>query len=209
MEIEVYNIEGIKTDKKVTLNDSVFGIEPNEHAVYLAVRQYMANKRSGNHSTKERNAIKGSTKKIKRQKGTGTARAGSIKSPIFRGGGRTFGPRPRDYSFKLNKKLKRLARKSAISSKFKEGNMMVLDKLALNDHKTKSFVGILKNLTLENQKVLFVLPEVEHNVSLSSRNIPGVNICRADSLNTYDILNNKKIVMEEDAVKLVEEQFAK
>ncbi|MFW5974683.1 MAG: 50S ribosomal protein L4 [Bacteroidota bacterium] len=209
MEIEVYNIEGKKTDKKVTLDDNVFGIEPNEHAVYLAVRQYMANKRSGNHSTKERNAIKGSTRKIKRQKGTGTARAGSIKSPIFRGGGRVFGPRPRDYSFKLNKKLKRLARKSAFSSKVKEGNMIILDKLAVQDHKTKAFVGIMRNLTLENHKVLFVLPEIEQNVSLATRNIPGVELCRADSLNTYDILNNSKIVMEEDAVKLVEEQFAK
>lgn len=209
MEIEVYNIEGKKTDKKVTLNDNVFGIEPNEQAVYLAVRQYMANRRSGNHSAKERNAIKGSTKKIKRQKGTGTARSGSIKSPIFRGGGRIFGPRTRDYGFKLNKKMKRLARRSAISSKVKDGNMMVLDKMTVNDHKTKSFVTIMKNLTLEDQRVLFVLPEVEQNVSLSSRNIPGVKICRADSLNTYDILNNKKIVMDEDAVKLVEEQFAK
>lgn len=209
MEIEVYNIEGKKTDKKVTLDDAVFGIEPNSQAIYMATRQFMANKRSGNHSTKERNAISGSTVKIKRQKGTGTARSGSIKSPIFRGGGRIFGPTPRDYNFKLNKKLKRLARKSAISAKVKDGNLMVLENLSLESPKTKAFTGILNNLSLKDTKVLFIVPEIDHNLSLSTRNLKGVRVRRADSLNTYELLDNKKIVMAEDAVKVVEEQFVK
>ncbi|MDZ7775471.1 MAG: 50S ribosomal protein L4 [Bacteroidales bacterium] len=209
MEIEVYNIEGKKTDKKVTLSDAVFGIEPNSQAIYLATRQFMANKRSGNHSTKERNAITGSTVKIKRQKGTGTARAGSIKSPLFRGGGRTFGPTPRDYRFKLNKKLKRLARRSALSAKVKDGDLMVLDNLTLEQPKTKAFAGILKSLALENTKVLFIVPEIDHNLSLSTRNLKGILVKRADSLSTYELLDNKKIVMAEDAIKVVEEHFVK
>lgn len=209
MEIEVYNIQGQKTDKKVTLNDTIFGIEPSEHAIYMATRQYMANRRSGNHSTKERNAITGSTVKIKRQKGTGTARAGSIKSPLFRGGGRIFGPAPRDYSFRLNKKLKRLARKSALSAKVKDGELMVLEDFTLEQPKTKEFAAILKNLSLQDTKTLLVVSEMDHNMVLSSRNVPGVKVRRADSLNTYELLDNKKVLVMEGSLKIIEEQLVK
>ena len=209
MEIEVYNIQGEKTDKKVTLNDQVFGIEPNQHAIYMDTRQYMANRRSGTHSAKERNAIAGSTVKIKRQKGTGTARSGSIKSPLFRGGGRVFGPRPKDYSFRLNKKLKRLARRSALSAKAKDGELMVIEDFQLEQIKTKEFAAILKKLNLEGQRTTMIVPEIDHNLSLSSRNVENAKVRRADSLNTYDILNNKKLVLVESSVSKIESLLAK
>lgn len=209
MEIEVYNIQGQKTDKKVTLNEAIFGIEPNQQAMFMDTRQFLANRRSGTHSTKERNAIVGSTKKIKRQKGTGTARAGSIKSPLFRGGGRIFGPTPRDYDFKLNKKLKRLARKSALSAKLNDGEIMVIEDFNLDTAKTKEFVAILKNLELLDTKALVVAPVVNDNLALSSRNVPKVRVRRADSLNTYEILDNKKVVLLEGALEVIEQQMAK
>ncbi|HKK10248.1 MAG TPA: 50S ribosomal protein L4 [Bacteroidales bacterium] len=209
MEIEVYNIQGQKTDKKVTLSDTIFGIEPNSQAIYMATRQYMNNRRSGNHSTKERNAIVGSTVKIKRQKGTGTARAGSIKSPLFRGGGRIFGPSPRDYSFRLNKKLKRLARRSALSAKVKDGELMVLEDFKMDQPKTKEFANILKSLSLQETKTLLIVTDLEHNMMLSSRNIPGVKVRRADSLNTYELLDNKKVLVMEGSLKVIEEQLVK
>lgn len=209
MEIEVYNIQGQKTDKKVTLADAIYGVEPNSQAMFMASRQYMANRRSGNHSTKERNAIVGSTVKIKRQKGTGTARAGSIKSPLFRGGGRIFGPSPRDYSFRLTKKLKRLARISALSAKVKDGELMILEDFSLENPKTKEFVNILKNLSLQNTKTLVIVEDTDQNLILSSRNVPGIKVRRADSLNTYELLDNKKIVVLEGSLKVIEEQLVK
>ncbi|MCF8232045.1 MAG: 50S ribosomal protein L4 [Bacteroidales bacterium] len=209
MEIEVYNIQGQKTDKKVTLNDQVFGIEPNQHAIYMDTRQYMANQRKGTHNTKERNAIKGSTAKIKRQKGTGTARSGSIKSPIFRGGGRIFGPRPRDYSFRLNKKIKRLARRSALSAKARDGELVVVEDFQLDKVKTKEFYNILRNLQVDKNKVTFIVPEIDQNLALSSRNVSLTRVRRADSLNTYDILDNKKLVVAESSVGKIEELLAK
>jgi len=209
MEIEVYNIQGQKTDKKVTLNDQVFGIEPNQHAIYMDTRQYLANRRSGNHSTKERNAINGSTAKIKRQKGTGTARAGSIKSPIFRGGGRAFGPQPRDYSFRLNKKLKRLARRSALSAKAKDGELVIVEDFKMDQVKTKEFYNILKQLKLDTTKTTLIVPEIDRNLSLSSRNVQRIKVRRADSLHTYDILDNQTLVMFESSVGKVEELLTK
>jgi len=209
MEIEVYNIQGQKTDKKVTLNDQVFGIEPNQHAIYMDTRQYLANRRSGNHSTKERNAINGSTAKIKRQKGTGTARAGSIKSPIFRGGGRAFGPQPRDYSFRLNKKLKRLARRSALSAKAKDGELVIVEDFKMDQVKTKEFYNILKQLKLDTTKTTLIVPEIDRNLSLSSRNVQRIKVRRADSLHTYDILDNQTLVMFESSVDKVEELLTK
>jgi len=209
MEIEVYNIQGQKTDKKVTLNDQVFGIELNQHAIYMDTRQYLANRRSGNHSTKERNAINGSTAKIKRQKGTGTARAGSIKSPIFRGGGRAFGPQPRDYSFRLNKKLKRLARRSALSAKAKDGELVIVEDFKMDQVKTKEFYNILKQLKLDTTKTTLIVPEIDRNLSLSSRNVQRIKVRRADSLHTYDILDNQTLVMFESSVGKVEELLTK
>ncbi len=209
MEIEVYNIQGQKTDKKVTLNDQVFGIEPNQHAIYMDTKQYLSNHRSGTHSTKERNAIKGSTAKIKRQKGTGTARAGSVKSPLFRGGGRTFGPKPRDYSFRLNKKLKRLARKSALSAKVKDGELVVIEDFKLDQVKTKEFHNILKQLQLDSKKTTFIVPEIDKNLSLSSRNIKQTKLRRADSVHTYDILDNKTLVLSESSIGKIEELLTK
>ncbi|MCF8339029.1 MAG: 50S ribosomal protein L4 [Bacteroidales bacterium] len=209
MEIEVYNIQGQKTDKKVTLNDQIFGIEPNQHAIYMDTKQFMANQRQGTHNAKERNAIKGSTAKIKRQKGTGTSRSGSIKSPIFRGGGRAFGPRPRDYSFRLNKKVKRLARRSALSAKAKDGELIVIEDFKLDEVKTKEFHNILKNLNMDRNKITLVVPEIDRNLALSSRNINQTKVRRADSLNTYDLLDNKTLVMVESSVGKIEELLAK
>ncbi|PID95569.1 MAG: 50S ribosomal protein L4 [Bacteroidetes bacterium] len=197
MEIEVYNVQGEKTGKQITLNEEVFGVEPNHHAIYMAVKQYLANHRQGTHSTKERNAVSGSTRKIKKQKGTGTARAGSIKSPLFRGGGTVFGPHPRDYSFRLNKKLKRLASKSALSAKLKDGELIVLEDFTFEERKTKNFVSLLKKLELEDKKTTFILPEVSENVYFSSRNIPNTKVRRADTINTYELLDNKKLVLSE------------
>lgn len=204
MEIKVVDTKGKETAAKVTLADSIFGIEPNDHAIYLDVKHYLAAQRQGTHKSKERGEIAGSTRKIKKQKGTGTARAGSIKSPIFRGGGRIFGPRPRNYDFKLNVKVKRLARKSALTYKAKENNIIVLDKMEMNEIKTKSFMEIMSAMNIAFDKVLFVLPDDNNNVYLSSRNIQGANVVTADTLNTYQILDANKLVIVEGAVEKIQ-----
>jgi len=204
MEAKVLDIKGKAAKDKVVLSDSIFGIEPNDHAIYLDVKQYLANKRQGTHKSKERADITGSTKKIKKQKGTGTARAGSIKSPIFVGGGRAFGPRPRDYSFKLNTKLKRLARKSALSYKAKEDSVLVLEGLKFDSPKTKDFISVLNSLKLENDKVLFVVSNANDNSYKAARNLKNTKVVSADSLNTYDVLNAKKIVIAKEAVEVIE-----
>ena len=208
MELTVHNISGEATSKKVTLDDSIFGIEPNDHAIYLDTKLFMANQRQGTHETKERNAVKGSTRKIKRQKGTGTARAGDIKNPLFRGGGRVFGPHPRNYGFKLNKKVKRLARKSALSYKLKDNNIVVVEDFKLDTPKTKEFVNILNNFKLGGKKALLVLNENDTNITLSSRNIQGARVLKAESLNTYEILNANKILLVESSLKAFEELFS-
>jgi len=204
MDIKVVDTKGKETSKKVTLADSVFGIEPNDHAIYLDVKQYLAANRQGTHKSKERAEIVGSTRKIKKQKGTGTARAGSIKSPVFRGGGRVFGPRPRNYDFKLNTKLKRLARKSALSIKAKDGNIIVMSDIQFAEAKTKEFMNVMSNNNLAYEKVLIVLPEDNKNVYLSSRNVQGANVVTADSLNTYEIVNANKVIIVEGAVEKIE-----
>jgi large subunit ribosomal protein L4 len=204
MELEVYNISGQKTSKKVKLDKRVFGIEPNDHAIYLDVKQYMANQRQGTHKAKERNEVAGSTRKIKRQKGTGTARFGDIKNPIFRGGGRIFGPKPRDYHFKLNKKLKRLARISALSYKAKEKNIIVLEDFTFESPKTKNFLELLNNFQLQGKRTLLVLDKNDDNVYLSSRNIQKTKIVSANSINTYDILKASNILLVESSIKEIE-----
>lgn len=204
MDIKVVDIKGKETSKKVTLADSIYGIEPNDHAIYLDVKQFLAANRQGTHKSKERAEITGSTRKIKKQKGTGTARAGSIKSPVFRGGGRVFGPRPRNYDFKLNTKVKRLARKSALSYKAKDGNIIVMSGLDFSAPKTKEFMTVMSSNNLAYDKVLIVLPEDNKNVYLSSRNVQGANVVTADSLNTYDIVNANKIVIADAAVEKIE-----
>lgn len=204
MELEVYNISGQKTAKKAKLDDSIFGIEPNDHAIYLDIKQYMANRRQGTHATKEKGEITGSTKKLKKQKGTGTARFGSIKSPLFRGGGRVFGPQPREYGFKLNKKLKRLARKSALTYKAKESGIIILEDFTFDAPKTKNFVSLLKSFELQNKKVLMVLAQNDKNVYLASRNIQKTKIVDAASINTYDILNANNVIIAESSLKEIE-----
>lgn len=205
MELSVLNIEGKETGRKVTLNDQIFGIEPSDHAIYLDVKQYMANQRQGTHKSKERGDITGSTRKIKKQKGTGTARAGSIKSPIFRGGGRVFGPRPRNYGFKLNKKVKQLARKSALTYKASEQSILVLEDFNFESAKTKEMVTIKSNLQIADKKSLFVLPVENNNIYLSSRNLQDVSVVIASELSTYQILNAKTIVLLEGSVEKIEE----
>jgi len=207
MELSVLNIEGKETGRKVTLNDQIFGIEPSDHAIYLDVKQYMANQRQGTHKSKERAEITGSTRKIKKQKGTGTARAGSIKSPIFRGGGTVFGPRPRNYGFKLNKKVKQLARKSALTYKASEKSIMVLEDFNFEAPKTKEMVALKSNLQLADKKSLFVLPVENNNIYLSSRNLQDVSVVIASELSTYQILNAKTIVLLEGSVNKIEEAF--
>ncbi len=209
MKVAVVDINGKNTGRKVELSDAIFAIEPNKHAVYLDVKQYLANQRQGTHKAKERADIKGSTRKIKKQKGTGTARAGSIKSPIFRGGGRVFGPRPRNYGFKLNKNLKRLARQSALSIKAKEENIVVLENFTFDTPKTKDFINILKALKLENKKSLFVLDSSNKNVYLSSRNLKNANIISTSRLNTYNVLNANKVVLSETCIEEIESNFSK
>lgn len=204
MDIKVVDIKGKETSTKVTLADSIYSIEPNDHAIYLDVKQYLAAQRQGTHKSKERADIAGSTRKIKKQKGTGTARAGSIKSPVFRGGGRVFGPKPRNYDFKLNVKLKRLARKSALTYKAQENNIIVLNNIDFAEVKTKAFMTIMSDMNLAYEKVLFVLPTDNKNVYLSARNIQGANVVTADSLNTYEILNANKVVIVEGAVEKIE-----
>ena len=194
MEINVLNTTGKDTGRKVELNDAIFGIQPNDHAIYLDVKQFLANQRQGTHKSKQRNEVAGSTRKIKRQKGTGTARAGSIKSPLFRGGGRVFGPVPRDYSFKLNKKLKQLARKSALTYKAKDNSILVLEDFNVEAPKTKEIVNIFKNLNLIDKKSVFVLGETNKNIYLSTRNLPKQKVITASDLNTYEIMNAGNLV---------------
>jgi large subunit ribosomal protein L4 len=201
MKIAVVDIKGKDTGKKVELSKDIFGIEPNEHAIYLDVKQHLANKRQGTHKAKERADIVGSTRKIKKQKGTGTARAGSIKSPVFRGGGRVFGPRPRSYAFKLNKNTKRLARKSALSIAAKNNNIIVMENFDFSQPKTKDFKAILKALDLENKKSVFVLNGQNNNVYLSARNLSRVNVITNSDLNTYRVMNASKIVFIEGALE--------
>ena len=207
MEIKVLNKEGKATDKKVLLTKDIFAIEPNDHAIYLDVKQYLANQRQGTHQSRERGDIAGSTRKIKKQKGTGTARAGSIKNPLFRGGGRVFGPRPKSYRFKLNKKLKVLARKSALTYKAKEDSILVLDDLSFKTPKTKDFISVLKNLKIDGDKSLFVTSEKDQNTLLSSRNLKNTKVITADKLNTYDILYSHKLIISENAFVQIEKLF--
>ncbi len=209
MEAKVLDINGKVTGRKVQLSDSVFGIEPNNHAVYLDVKQYLANQRQGTHKAKERAEVTGSTRKIKKQKGTGTARAGSAKNPLFKGGGTVFGPRPRSYSFKLNKSLKRLARKSAFSIKAKEANIIVLEDFNFETPNTKNFINVLKALELDNKKSLFVLGESNKNVYLSSRNLKTSNVLSSSELSTYAILNTNTLVLLEGSLELIEENLSK
>lgn len=207
MELVVHNIKGEATAKKVKLNKSIFGIEPNDHAIYLDAKHYMAAQRQGTHDSKERSDIIGSRKKIKRQKGTGTARFGDIKNPIFRGGGRVFGPHPRDYRFKLNKKTKKLARLSALSYKVKEKGIMVIEDFKLDAPKTKDFIQILESLKVSDKKTLLVLSDNDSNIYLSARNLQKAKVTKADSLNTYEILNANKILFLESSLKSFEAMF--
>lgn len=209
MEVAVLDINGKETGRKVSLSDAVYGIEPNNHAVYLDVKRYLANKRQGTHKAKERGEIAGSTRKIKKQKGTGTARAGSIKSPVFVGGGRIFGPRPKDYTQKLNKGVKRLARKSALSIKAKEGAIVVLEGFNFDAPKTKDFTSVLKALGLENKKTLFVLGEPNKNVYLSSRNLKASEVISASELSTYKVINANSVVLLEGALEGIESNLSK
>ncbi len=207
MELTIYNIQGGDTGRKIDLENSVFGIEPNDHAIYLSVKQYRANQRQGTHKAKERSEMSGSTRKLFRQKGTGGARRGDINSNILRGGARVFGPRPRDYRFKLNKKLRQLARRSALSYKAQENQILVLDQLTFEIPKTKAFVSMTKALNLEGQKTLYVVSQIDDVVLLSARNIPSVSIVRARDLNAYCVLDCRKIVFTEDALAQVNEMF--
>ncbi|MCF8272344.1 50S ribosomal protein L4 [Yeosuana sp. AK3] len=209
MKVAVLDINGKDTGRKAELSQDVFAIEPNNHAVYLDVKQYLANQRQGTHKAKERNEISGSTRKIKKQKGTGTARAGSIKSGVFKGGGRMFGPRPRSYSFKLNKSLKRLARKSALSIKAGEQSIVVLEDFNFDAPKTKNFTAVLKALNLENKKSLFVLGASNNNVYLSSRNLKGSEVITNSELSTYKILNANQIVLLESSLEGIESNLSK
>ena len=207
MKLDIVNIEGQKTGKQVELPDSIFGIEPNDHAVYLAVKQYNANQRQGTHSAKERGDVKGSTRKIKRQKGTGTARAGDIKNPLFRGGGRIFGPRPRTYGIKLNRKVRQLARKSALSSKQTNGQIVVLEDFTFEAPKTSQYANILQNLEVADRRTLLVTGDLDHSLVLSSRNLQKATVTRAEDLNTYDILNAQTLIISEGAVEKIKETF--
>jgi large subunit ribosomal protein L4 len=207
MELNVLNIQGKETGKKVELNSLIYGIEPNDHAIYLDVKQYLANQRQGTHKSKERAEISKSTRKIKRQKGTGGARAGSLKSPVFIGGGRVFGPRPRNYEFKLNKKVKLLARKSALTYKAKDNGIIILEDFNFEAPKTKEFISIQNNLKINDKKSLFVLAEGNKNIYLSSRNLQGVKVVIASELTTYDILNASSVVILEGSLEKIEGVF--
>lgn len=203
MELVVYNIKGEDTGKKVTLNDEVFAIEPNEHAVYLDVKQFLANQRQGTHKAKERSEMSGSTRKLRKQKGGGGARIGDINSPVLVGGARVFGPRPRDYRFKLNKKVKDLARKSALTFKAQDNQIVIVEDFNFEAPKTKEFVNFTKSLKLDDKKILLVLPGQNKNVYLSARNIPGANIITASDINTYKLLDNKALVLTESSVAVI------
>jgi len=205
MEAQLYKKDGKSASKKVALDDSVFGIEPNEHAVYLDVKAHLAAKRQGTHKSKGRSEVAGSTRKIKKQKGTGTARAGDIKNPLFVGGGRVFGPEPRDYSIKLNKKLKRLARKSALSMKAKQNKVSVIEELSMASPKTKDFMAVVANMELNGKKTTFVLDSKDQNVILSARNIPGSKTLSASDLNTYEIMNADNLVLTQKSLEKIKE----
>jgi 50S ribosomal protein L4, bacterial/organelle len=207
MEVAVVNISGKETGRKVKLDDSIFGIEPNDHAIYLDTKQFLANKRQGTAKSKERGEIAGSTRKIKKQKGTGTARAGSIKNPLFRGGGRVFGPKPRFYGFKLNKKVKQLARKSALSYKASTNNIIVLEDFSFEAPQTKEMVKMGNNLNIANKKSLFVISEQNKNIYLSSRNVQGVEVTTAGELSTYEIMKASTLVLVESAVDVLQATF--
>ncbi|NNC96209.1 MAG: 50S ribosomal protein L4 [Chitinophagales bacterium] len=208
MKLKVVDISGKETGKEVSLSKDIFGIEPNDHAIYLAVKHYMASKRSGNHKTKERSEIKGSTRKIKRQKGTGTARAGNIKNPLFKGGGRVFGPRVRDYDFKLNKKVNTLAKKSALTYKAKDSNIMVVDKFSMENAKTKDFVSFLSSIGVAENKTTIVASGDYDNAQLSSRNIPNTKMIDAADINAYEILDCEKLILSVDAVNYIEDKLS-
>jgi len=207
MELSILNIDGKETGRKVELNDSIFGIEPNDHAIYLDTKQFLANQRQGTHKSKERGEVAGSTRKIKRQKGTGTARAGSIKSPLFRGGGRMFGPKPRYYGFKLNKKVKQLARKSALSYKASTNNIIVLENFSFEAPKTKEMIKMGNILNIANKKSVFVLPEQNNNIYLSSRNVQGVEVVIVSELSTYKIMRASTLILVESAVDVLQATF--
>ncbi|MEZ3591487.1 MAG: 50S ribosomal protein L4 [Muribaculaceae bacterium] len=203
MELAIFNVEGKDTGRKAQLNDEVFAIEVNEHAVYLDVKQYLANQRQGTHKSKERSEVSGSTRKLHKQKGGGGSRIGDINSPVLVGGGRVFGPRPRDYRFKLNKKLKALARRSALTSKAQDNQIVVVENFDFEAPKTKEFVKFTKNLQLDGKKILLVLADQNKNVLLSARNIPGANVMRAEDVNTYALLNNKAIILTEGSLDII------
>ena len=207
MEVAVFNIEGKETGRKVNLNETIFGIEPNDHAIYLDTKQYLASQRQGTHKSKERGEIMGSTRKLKRQKGTGTARFGSIKNPEFRGGGRIFGPRPRFYGFKLNKKVKQLARKSALSYKAKENKIIILEDFSFEAPRTSAMAEMNANLNIMNKKSLIVLSEQNKNIYLSSRNLQGVEVVTISDLNTYNIMKASTLVLTESAVDVLQSTF--
>jgi large subunit ribosomal protein L4 len=207
MELTILNTDGKDTGRKVNLKDTIFGIEPNDHAIYLDTKQFLANQRQGTHSSKDRGEVAGSTRKIKRQKGTGTARAGSMKNPLFRGGGRIFGPKPRFYGFKLNKKVKQLARKSALSYKAAGKNIIVVEDFSLEAAKTKEMVKIGTNLNIDNKKSIFILPEQNKNIYLSARNVKGVEVVTAGELNTYDIMKASTLILVESAVDVLQATF--
>jgi large subunit ribosomal protein L4 len=209
MKVSVLDIKGKETGREVELSESVFGLEANDHVVYLDVKQHLANKRQGTHKAKERAEIVGSTRKIKKQKGTGTARAGSIKSPIFKGGGRVFGPRPRDYHFKLNKKLKRLARKTVLSQKFKNNQLMIVEDFGFETPKTKEFINVLDNLNIRDKKSLLVLEESNKNVYLSSRNLKSAKVVNVSELNTYNILNSNVLLINESRLEELQNNLNK
>ena len=208
MELSVINSTGQDTGRKVTLSEEVFGIEPNTHAMYLDVKQYLANQRQGTHKSKERNEVSGTTKKLKKQKGTGGARAGSMKSPVFIGGGRVFGPRPKDYSFKLNKKLKELARLSALSTLARNNKVALIDALNIDTPKTSAFVQVVNNLKIKSRKTLIVTAQNDQNIYLSSRNLKGYKVAEAKDLNTYDILNADTLLLTEESLKTLEQLYS-
>ena len=209
MEVNVLNIKGEDTGRKVSLNEAIFGITPNDHAIYLAVKQFMANQRQGTHKSKERSEISGSTRKLGRQKGGGGARRGDINSPLLVGGARVFGPKPRDYWFKLNKKVKALARKSALSYKAQANSIVVVEDFSFEAPKTKDFVNVVNNLKVAGKKLLMVLPEANKNVYLSARNLERTNLTIASALNTYNVLNAETLVVTESALKAIEETLVK
>jgi large subunit ribosomal protein L4 len=207
MELAILNTSGKETGRKVDLNDAIFGIEPNDHAIYLDTKQFLANQRQGTHKTKERGEVAGSTRKIKKQKGTGTARAGNIRNPLYRGGGRVFGPKPRFYGFKLNKKVKQLARKSALSYKASTNNIIVLEDFSFEAPKTREIIKMGNNLNIVNKKSVFVLPEQNNNIYLSSRNVQGVEVVIASELSTYKIMKASTLILVESAVDVLQATF--